>query len=106
MLLTCVTVQGLAFFLPTIVRTIIPEKSTVQQQLQTVPPNILGAISTLVVPYLSSRFDRRTLFFIVTPLFMMAGYIIFLATETNHSRARYGATFLIAIGSFPYRGSL
>ncbi|KAL5342722.1 major facilitator superfamily domain-containing protein [Aspergillus crustosus] len=101
MLLACVTVQGLAFFLPTIVRTIIPRESTVQQQLRTVPPNIMGAISTLVIPYLSSRFDRRTLFFVITPLFMMTGYIIFLATTTSHSNARYGATFLIATGSFP-----
>ncbi|KAL4881768.1 major facilitator superfamily domain-containing protein [Aspergillus karnatakaensis] len=101
MLLACVTVQGLAFFLPTIVRTIIPNESTVQQQLRTVPPNIVGAISTLVIPWLSSRFDRRTLFFIVTPLFMMTGYIIFLATTTAHGNARYGATFLIGIGSFP-----
>ncbi|KAL2830716.1 hypothetical protein BJY01DRAFT_226976 [Aspergillus pseudoustus] len=30
---------------------------------------------------------------------MIAGYIVFLATE--HGRARYAATFLIAFGSFP-----
>ncbi|KAL2797301.1 major facilitator superfamily domain-containing protein [Aspergillus keveii] len=99
MLFTCVTVQGLAFFLPTIVRTIYPEKTTIEQQLQTVPPNIIGAFSTLLIPYLSSRFDRRVLFFIIVPFFMIAGYIVFLATE--HGRARYGATFLIAFGSFP-----
>ncbi|KAL2817626.1 major facilitator superfamily domain-containing protein [Aspergillus granulosus] len=99
MLLTCVTVQGLAFFLPTIVRTIYPDKTTIEQQLQTVPPNIIGAFSTLLIPYLSSRFDRRVIFFIITPIFMMTGYIIFLAITDGH--ARYGATFLIAFGSFP-----
>lgn len=99
MLFTCVTVQGLAFFLPTIVRTIYPEKSTIEQQLQTVPPYIVGAFSTILIPYLSGRFNKRLGLFIITPIFMMVGYIIFLATD--NSRARYGATFLIAFGSFP-----
>ncbi|OJJ06611.1 hypothetical protein ASPVEDRAFT_45962 [Aspergillus versicolor CBS 583.65] len=99
MLFTCVTVQGLAFFAPTIVRTIYPEKSTIQQQLQTVPPYIVGAFSTILVPYLSGRFNKRIGLFICTPILMMVGYIIFLATD--NPRARYGATFLIAFGSFP-----
>ncbi|OJJ55533.1 hypothetical protein ASPSYDRAFT_48743 [Aspergillus sydowii CBS 593.65] len=99
MLLACVTVQGLAFFAPTIVRTIYPEKSTIEQQLQTVPPYIVGAFSTILIPYLSGRFNKRLGLFIITPIFMMVGYIIFLATD--NSRARYGATFLIAFGSFP-----
>ncbi|KAL4914300.1 major facilitator superfamily domain-containing protein [Aspergillus aurantiobrunneus] len=99
MLLACVTVQGLAFFAPTIVTTIYPDKSTVQHQLHTVPPYIVGAVSTVLMPYLSGRFDRRLIFFIIIPLFMMVGYIIFLATD--NPRARYGATFLIAWGSFP-----
>ncbi|KAL3475975.1 major facilitator superfamily domain-containing protein [Aspergillus californicus] len=99
MLLTNVTVQGLAFFAPTIVRTIYPDKTVIGQQLQTVPPYIVGAFSTVLIPYLSGRFDRRVIFFILTPFFMMTGYIIFLATDNG--QARYGATFLIAFGSFP-----
>jgi MFS family permease len=48
-LLNNITVQGLAFFTPTIVRTIFPNKSTVHQQLFTVPPYVVGAVFTLVV---------------------------------------------------------
>ncbi|CEL11491.1 hypothetical protein ASPCAL14593 [Aspergillus calidoustus] len=99
MLFATVTVQGLAFFSPTIVRTIYPEKSVTAQQLQTVPPYIVGAVFTLLIPYLSGRLDRRLIFFISTPLLMVTGYTIFLATD--NARARYGATFLIASGSFP-----
>ncbi|KAL4865202.1 major facilitator superfamily domain-containing protein [Aspergillus spectabilis] len=33
-------------------------KTSIEQQLQTVPPNIIGAFSTLLIPYLSSPFDR------------------------------------------------
>jgi hypothetical protein len=81
------------------VRTTYPEKSTIEQQLQTVPPYIVGAVSTILIPYLTGRFDRRLILFIITPLLMMTAYIIFLATENVN--ARYGATFLIAFGSFP-----
>ncbi|KAG6996011.1 putative transporter [Fusarium oxysporum f. sp. conglutinans] len=44
-LFTNITVQGLAFFAPTIVRTIYPNHSVVQQQLRTVPPYIVGTFS-------------------------------------------------------------
>ena len=48
-LLNNITVQGVAFFTPTIVRTIYPNKSTVQQQLFTVPPYIVGGFFTVLV---------------------------------------------------------
>jgi hypothetical protein len=42
-LLDNVTVQGLAFFLPTIVKTIYPKKSIIFLQLHTVPPYIVSS---------------------------------------------------------------
>lgn len=48
-LLDNITVQGVAFFTPTIVRTIYPKKSTITQQLFTVPPYIVGAFFTVLV---------------------------------------------------------
>ncbi|KAL0062873.1 hypothetical protein AAF712_010193, partial [Marasmius tenuissimus] len=99
-LLDNVTVQGLAFFLPTIIRTIYPTKGVVQQQLQTVPPYIVGTFFTVLLPYVSWRIDRRLILFIASAPFMMTGYIMFLASEDP--RVRYGATFLIAAGSFPF----
>jgi MFS family permease len=65
MLFASVTVQGLASFAPTIVRTIHPDKSIIEQQLHTVPPYIVGAVFTVLIPYLSSRFDRRLIFFTI-----------------------------------------
>lgn len=97
-LLNNITVQGLAFFAPTIVKTIYPTASTVTQQLYTVPPYVVGAFFTLLVPLLSWRFDRRQLFMICGCPPVMAGYIMFLASED--SRVRYGATFLITTGAF------
>jgi len=101
-LLDNITVQGLAFFAPTIVRTIWPAraKDVVFLQLKTVPPYIVGAFFTVAIPFASWRFDRRTHFMIISAPLMMAGYIMFLAT--TNSQVRYGATFIIASGAFSF----
>lgn len=91
-----VTVQGLGFFAPTIVRSIYPERSIVQQQLFTVPPYVVGAFFTLLLPLLSWRLDKRQIFIILSAPLGIIGYIMFMAIETPS--VRYGATFLIASG--------
>lgn len=97
-LLNNITVQGLAFFAPTIVKTIYPTASTVTQQLYTVPPYIVGAFFTVLIPLLSWKLDKRQVFMICSGPPVMAGYIMFLASTDNH--VRYGATFLITVGAF------
>ncbi|KAH6679985.1 major facilitator superfamily domain-containing protein [Plectosphaerella plurivora] len=99
-LLDNITVQGLAFFAPTIVRTIYPQFSTIQQQLYTVPPYAVGAFFTLAIPMLSYKMDRRQVFMIGCAPFMMLGYAIFLGT--TNPQARYGATFIIASAAFSF----
>ncbi|KAM5384643.1 hypothetical protein ACJZ2D_001388 [Fusarium nematophilum] len=93
-----VTVQGLAFFAPTIVRTIYPDKSTVSVQLYTVPPYIIGGFFIVLISFCSWKLGRRNLFLLISAPPIMVGYIIFLSTASPH--ARYGATFLIAAGAF------
>lgn len=128
-MLNNITVQGLGFFAPTIVKTIYPNASVVSQQLHTVPPYIVGAFFTVLFPYLSWRFDHRLIFFVASPPLMITGksqlleqsrnisglqgitgfrlimgiylgYIMFLASED--SMVRYGATFIIACGAFAF----
>lgn len=99
-LLDNITVQGVAFFAPTIVKTIYPKSTVISQQLHTVPPYIVGAFFTVLFPFLSWRFDRRTIFFIISAPLMMCGYIMFLAS--TNPQVRYGATFLIASGAFAF----
>ena len=99
-LLTTVTVQGIAFFAPTIVRTIYPRETVIKQQLYTVPPYVVGALSCLLFAYLSTKIDRRNILMIVCLPFVMIGYAIFLGT-TNR-QARYGATFIIAFGIYTF----
>lgn len=65
-LLDNITVQGVAFFAPTIVKTIYPDDSVVSQQLHTVPPYVVGAFFTVLFPLISWRIDKRTIFFMVS----------------------------------------
>ncbi|KAF2870787.1 putative MFS transporter [Massariosphaeria phaeospora] len=99
-LLDNITVQGLAFFTPTIVRTIYPKDSVISQQLHTVPPYLVGAFFTVLFPFLSWRFDTRQLFMLLSAPLMMCGYMLFLASAS--SAVRYAATFIIASGAFPF----
>ncbi|KAH6693418.1 major facilitator superfamily domain-containing protein [Plectosphaerella plurivora] len=89
-----ITVQGLAFFLPTIVRSIYPGNTTVQNQLYSVPPYAVGAFFVLAFPALSWYLDRRQVLIALSAPLVMSGYIMFLASRVN--TVRYAATFLIA----------
>jgi len=97
-LLNNITVQGLAFFAPTIVRTIYPGKTTVMQQLYTVPPYVVGAFFTVFLPGLSWKLDKRQVIMIACCPLVMVGYAMFLGTTDPN--VRYGATFLIASSLF------
>jgi sugar phosphate permease len=89
-----IIVQGLAFFLPTIVRSIYPDYTVVQQQLRSVPPYVVGAFFTLAFPALSWYLDRRQVLIALSAPLIMIGYIMFLSSKV--ANVRYAATFLIA----------
>lgn len=97
-LLNNITVQGLAFFAPTVVATIHPDKSVIQKQLLTVPPYIVGAFFTLLMPAISRWLDRRQIVIIACCPLVMVGYIMFIATENPN--VRYGAAFLVSTSIF------
>ncbi|KAJ4987083.1 major facilitator superfamily transporter [Stagonosporopsis vannaccii] len=97
-LLNNITVLGISFFLPTIIRTIYPGRTTVQQQLLTVPPYIVGAFFILLIPTLSWRFNHRQIFIAITGPTIIVGYSIFLATL--NANIRYAAVFLCASTAF------
>jgi len=99
------TLPGLAFFAPTIVKTIYPDNTVVSQQLHTVPPYVVGAFFTLLVPFISWKIDRRNIFLILGCPLVMTGYIMFLATTEDDPMVRYGATFIITAGAF-FSGAL
>lgn len=95
-----ITVQGIAFFTPTIVGTIYPKETTVRKQLWTVPPYVVGVVINLIVPLISWKTNRRLVFFISSACLAITGYIMFLAT--SNPQVRYGAVFLAISGAFPF----
>lgn len=97
-LLECITVQGLAFFAPTIIRTIYPTYPVVRQQLMTVPPYIVGAFFVITSAFLAWKTDRRNAIITYSAIPVMVGYIMFLASE--NAKVRYGAIFVIVAGCF------
>ncbi|KAG5925898.1 hypothetical protein E4U42_003828 [Claviceps africana] len=96
----CITVHGVSFFLPTIVKTIFPKHTVGNQQLLTVPPYLVGAISCAVTSYASWRLNRRAIFMILCAPLTVLGYALFLATA--QAGVRYGATFLPFLGIVTY----
>lgn len=99
-LLNSITVHGVSFFLPTIVRTIYPDRSVEMQQLLTVPPYVVGAITCVAICFYSSRLDRRGRFLIFCSPLPAVGYALLLAC--SDPAVRYGATFLPFCGIFAY----
>jgi len=91
-LFDAITVQALAFFLPTIVKTIYPTETVVRQQLYTAPPYLVGVVLTVGLSWLSWRIDRRQVFIILSAPLVMIGYAMFLGS--TNPRVRYAATFL------------
>jgi hypothetical protein len=91
-LFDAITVQSLAFFLPTIVKTIFPTDTAVRQQLFTTPPYLVGIVLTAGLSFISWRVDRRQIFITGSVPLVMLGYAMFLGSKDP--RVRYAATFL------------
>lgn len=97
-LLDNITVLGISFFLPTIIKTIYPIRTTVQLQLLTVPPYVVGAACTVIITTLSWRFNSRQTLIACTGPTVIAGFSIFLGT--TNANVRYAAVFLSASTAF------
>ncbi|KAH7405629.1 major facilitator superfamily domain-containing protein [Phaeosphaeria sp. MPI-PUGE-AT-0046c] len=97
-----ITVQGISFFTPTVVRSLYPTRSVVTQQLYSVPPFVAGSLFTLVFCYLAWKLDRRNIIMIAGSLVSLLGFAIFLGSSTKQTSLRYAATFIGASGSFAF----
>ncbi|KAJ6523068.1 major facilitator superfamily domain-containing protein [Mycena vulgaris] len=93
-----IAVQGAAVFLPTVIATLFPEKTTVEKQLLSVPPYLMAAVVQIITPYISMRMDTRGPFMTAHASVGVIGYAIFVGSRSLH--ARYAACFLVAAGAF------
>ncbi|PWY98225.1 MFS general substrate transporter [Testicularia cyperi] len=95
-----IVVQGIAVFLPTIVRGLYPAPryTVIRQQLLTVPPNVAGAFAVLIIAYSASKFRVRSVLVFISALFMLTGYAMFLGS--TNLNVRYAAAFVTCMGAF------
>lgn len=95
-----IVVQGIAVFLPTIVRGLYPAPryTVIRQQLLTVPPNVVGAVAVLLFAYASYKLRIRSVFVSICGVFMLTGYAMFLGSRDLN--VRYAASFVTCIGAF------
>ncbi|KIY44238.1 MFS general substrate transporter [Fistulina hepatica ATCC 64428] len=92
-----VAVYSMSLFLPTIVTQM--GFTAVHAQLLTVPPYVVGCISTVVIGYLSDRLNVRGPFIAACCTVSLAGYAILYAQDA--AGISYFGTIVAACGIFP-----
>ncbi|POY71126.1 hypothetical protein BMF94_5883 [Rhodotorula taiwanensis] len=93
-------VQGVGFFLPTIIKSIYPGETVIQQQLRTVPTYVVGCASTLASGYFAWKTKRRGLYMLLSAPFMIIGFVLYIISL--RPQIRYAAAFMVAIGAFNF----
>ncbi|THU98273.1 MFS general substrate transporter [Dendrothele bispora CBS 962.96] len=94
-LLVNISFQGLSLFMPTVIST-LGHFTTVESQLRTVPPYLVGAVWAIICSYTSFRINKRAPVLLFSLLLMVIGYA--MAVGTKNSQARYAACFLSIMG--------
>lgn len=92
-----VILYGYSTFLPTIIKG-LGDWSVPEVQALTIPCYGLGAVSYLVVAYLSDRTQRRAVFAVGAGFVCAAGYAIL--TSTASGNVKYFGCFLAAMGLY------
>ncbi|PYH91644.1 MFS general substrate transporter [Aspergillus ellipticus CBS 707.79] len=94
-----VTAYGYAYFATTIIKTF--GYSAIQTQLYSIPPWAAAFGCSMVIAYLSDRFQHRFLFTLIPMLIAMAGFGILLNIhDTAQHHIQYGALFLVTSGCY------
>ncbi|KAF4549756.1 MFS-type transporter-like protein 57 [Elsinoe fawcettii] len=89
---------GYSTFLPTIIRGINPGASTALVQVLTIPCYATGAITYLVVAWVSDWRQQRGLFACLLGMMSVLGYALLMAPVG--SNVQYAGCFLVALGLY------
>ncbi|KAH8889059.1 major facilitator superfamily transporter [Thozetella sp. PMI_491] len=95
-----ITVQGLSIFTATILRLNYPGRSTVEIQLLSVPPPLVGMAFGLVVSYITMKTGRHGIAIAGCAMLNVIGYSIWLGS--TNVQARYAAIFLNTAGGYSF----
>ncbi|KAJ7045875.1 major facilitator superfamily domain-containing protein [Mycena alexandri] len=92
-----IPVYAIALFTPTIVQEL--GFTAAQAQLLTIPPFVSGCVATIVVGFLSDKYNMRGPFIIGPCLVALVGYIVLYTTKSPG--AGYAGAVLAAVGVYP-----
>jgi MFS family permease len=93
---TNVCVQGMAAFVPTLLREL--GWTSTQAQLLSVPPYAVAAVATILLGYISDRKKKRGIYIASVIILPIIGFGILRFSRSVN--ARYAAIYLNAIGAF------
>ena len=94
-------VQGLAVFTPTILRSVYPGRTTVQIQLLSVPPPVVGLVFALTVSYVAMKTRKHALCIMFSISLAIIGYSLWITYLTT-PKVRYAALFLTQMAGYAY----
>lgn len=95
-----ITVQGLSIFTATILRLNFPDRTTVQIQLLSAAPPVVGMMVGLVVSYITMKTRKHGVAIAVCAGLNVVGYSIWLAS--SNVEARFAAIFLNTAGGYSF----
>ena len=93
-----VMLYGFSTFLPTIIRGIMPGATSSIVQVLTIPVYSLGAVTYLIVAFLSDRQQRRGFYCTLLGSVSICGYIMLISD--GGSSVHYAGCFLVACGMY------
>jgi hypothetical protein len=93
-----VTVQGLSIFTVTILRLNYPGRTTVEIQLLSVPPPLVGMVVGLAVAYITMKTQKHGYAIAIAATMNVIGYSIWLGS--TNTQARYAAIFINTAGGY------
>ncbi|KAK4942565.1 hypothetical protein LTR10_017694 [Elasticomyces elasticus] len=89
---------GFSTFLPTIIKGIMPHATSAIVQVLTIPVYSLGAITYLIVGFISDHQQRRGLYCVLFGSVSIVGYIMLISN--GGSAVHYAGCFLVACGMY------
>jgi hypothetical protein len=103
-ILDCIPLGSLTFYTPTIVSGLGYE--SIEAQLLTVPPWIVGYLMSLTLSFSADHFNARGFHIALASILGGAGWLTAGLLPPHAYTARYGALVLAACGAFPVAAPL
>ncbi|KAF7553070.1 hypothetical protein G7Z17_g3910 [Cylindrodendrum hubeiense] len=95
-----ITVQGLSIFTATILRLNYPDRSTIEIQLLSAAPPLVGMVFGLGVAYITMKTRQHGIAIAGCATMNVVGYSIWLAS--TNPQARYAAIFINTAGGYSF----